>query len=155
KMSAALDPELNKPYQFHIVVRVAAHPQLTETFKERLRSQLQDIWREALGDMADVTVTAQHPLLKDIESQGLQKALEGFKEARDRKTHFVLVDLVNESYRIQTGQYDSTANLATPVVRQAETDDREFVARAASRLIERDFGLVGTVIDNPVELERV
>src|SRR5262249_9432381 len=54
KMSAALDPELNKPYQFHIVVRVAAHPQLTETFKERLRSQLQDIWREALGDMADV-----------------------------------------------------------------------------------------------------
>src|SRR5262245_24957411 len=152
---AALNPELDKPYHYQIVLRCARHPQLTEVFKERLQRELQDALRGALGDMAEVTITSKHPLLSEIEARGLQPALEGWKGEKDVKVQFILVDLVDETYRIQTGQYDSITGFASPVVRRAETDDREYVPRTVVRLIKPDFGLIGTVIDPKINPEKI
>src|SRR5438093_27188 len=119
--AAALNPELDKPYHFQIVLRVAPHPQLTDVFKERLGRALQDSVQSALGDAGEVTLVDKHPLLKEIEARGLQQSLDGWKgdkNGKDRKTQFVLVELVDEIYRIQTGQFDSTTGLASGVMRK-------------------------------------
>jgi hypothetical protein len=86
--------------------------------------------------------------LKEIETKGLQAALEGWKEVGPQKTHFVLIDFKNGQYEIQAGQHDGLTGLASPVARLARTPDRQFVARTAALMIDRDFGLVGTLEAN-------
>src|SRR5262249_23098864 len=61
------------------------------------------------------------------------------------KLHFVLIDFVDDQYQIQARQYDGTTGLASRVVRRDRTADREYVSRLVLSLVDRDFGLVGTV----------
>src|SRR5207244_11432550 len=102
----------------------------------------------AFAGRARVEVVDAHPLLKEIETKGLQAALEGWKEVGPRKTHFVLIDFKNGEYEIQAGQHDGLTGLASPVARRARTPDRQFVAHTAALMIDRDFGLVGTLDAN-------
>lgn len=147
----ALDPEADKPYDLQVVLHIADHRLFTPVFKEQVRRELHDILQAALGDMGQVEVVDQHPLLKQIEAKGLQQGLDGnpdWKEVSERKTHFVLLDFVNGRYEIQARQHDGLTGLNSPVVRRAELNDpagRQLVARTAALLIGRDFGLVGTL----------
>jgi tetratricopeptide (TPR) repeat protein len=145
---AQLDPEKDSPYQLQIVVRVADHPPFTAVFKDQVKRELRDSLQASLADLARVEVLDTHPLLKDVETKGLQSALDGWKEVSPRKTHFVLIDFKNGQYEIQAGQHDGLTGLASPVARRAKTPDRQFVARMAALMIERDFGLVGTLEAN-------
>ncbi len=146
--SAALDPQLKQPYSLTIVLRVAPHRLLTPVFKGQLQRELGDSLQASLGKLAKVQVVTTHPLLKDIDSRGLQAVLDGLEKgpATAGKLHFVLLDFAEGQYTIQAGQYDGLTGLATPIVRQAHTDDRQFVAKQAALLVERDFGIVGTVV---------
>jgi len=145
---AQLDPEKNSPYQLQLVLRVADHPPFTPVFKEQVKRELQAALQDALGDLAKVDVVDTHPQLKEIDRKGMQAALEGWKEISSSKTHFVLIDFANGQYEIQTGQHDGLTGLSSPVTRNGRTPDREFVARRAALLIQRDFGLVGTLEPN-------
>jgi tetratricopeptide (TPR) repeat protein len=146
--SAQLDPETDSPYLLQIVVRVPDHPPFTPVFKDQVKRELRDSLRAAFADMVRVEVLDSHPLLQEIENKGLQPALEGWKEVSAGKIHFVLIDFKEGQYEILAGQHDGLTGLASPVSRRAGTSDRQFVARTAALLIDRDFGIVGTLETN-------
>lgn len=148
--SAALDPDVRKPYQLQVVLHVAPNRQLTQVFKDQLRRELRDSLQTQLGPLGQVDVVVDHPLLKEINDRGLQSVLDSMEKSKTAvpkplKTHFVLVDVVDNHYEVQAGQHDGLTGLSTPQVRKARTDDRQFVAKLAALLIDRDFGVTGTV----------
>jgi tetratricopeptide (TPR) repeat protein len=152
----ALDPELDKPYEVQVVLRVAPNRLLTPIFKEQLRRDLQQGLQAALGamgkvkviDLGEVPADKQEPLWQKVAAEGLQAGLDKPGQvASDVKTHFINVDYVDGQYEIQARQYDGLTGTATPTVRHERTPDRQFVARTAALLVDRDFGLVGTVAE--------
>jgi hypothetical protein len=152
----ALDPELTTPYQMKVVLRVAPNRLLTPIFKEQLRRNLQQALQGALGamgeveviDLAEVKPEKQEALWKEVAAKGLQAGLDGASKGTSAvKTHFVTVDYTDGQYEIEARQYDGLTGLASPAVRRERTPDRQFVARTAALLVDRDFGLVGTVTD--------
>jgi hypothetical protein len=142
---AALDPQIDKPYHLQVVLRIARNRLLTQVFRDQVERQLQDSLQGALGDLAQVEIVHEHPLLKEVEAKGLQAALDGYSALSETKTHFVLIDFVNGRYEIQARQHDGFTGLASPVVRHSSTADRQLVARSAALLIDLDFGLAGTL----------
>jgi hypothetical protein len=133
-----------------VVLHVANHPLLTGTgvFKEQVTRELRDGLQAAFGNMGTVEVVDKHDLLEAIVKQGLGQPLDGLRDVSDTKTHFVLIDFVNGRYEIQARQHDGLTGLVSPVIRHAATTDRQFVARTAALLIDRDLGVVGT-LDTP------
>ena len=147
---AELDAEVNQPYHLKVVLHVARHRGLTVDFKHKLARELGNGLKEALGSMAEVEVVDRHPLLKKVEAEGLA-SLDGWKQVSGDKLHFVLVDYVDGHYVIHTRQYDGSTGMASPVAREERLPDpsgRSWVARTVIRMIDRDFGLVGTVDPN-------
>ncbi|MBY0524126.1 MAG: PspA/IM30 family protein [Gemmataceae bacterium] len=147
---AALDPEVKKPYHLQVVLRVAPHRLLTPVFKDQLKRELRDSLQASLGPLGIVEVVDDHPLLKDIDRKGLQAVIDGFDKSKAGgtpiKTHFVLVDYVDNQYDVQAAQHDGLTGLSSPIVRRSRTDDRQLVAKLAALLVDRDLGLVGTVV---------
>ncbi len=152
----ALDPELTSPYKVQVVLRVAPNRLLTPIFKEQLRRDLQRGLQGALGamgeveviDLADTAPDKMEPLWKEVADKGLQAALDRpVRDAAAGKTHFVNVDYIDGQYEIQARQYDGLTGMASPAVRRERTPDRQFVARTAALVVDRDFGLVGTLLD--------
>jgi hypothetical protein len=149
---AGLDAETSEAYQYKIVLHFGNNRLLTPVFRQRVAAELHDWFEGALGDKARVTVTETHPLLPEIESRGLEQALDGviqplkgWRPVNPEKCHFVLIDYVDGQYQIQARQQDGFTGLASPVVRVERTTDRSFVARTAARLMEHDFGAAGTI----------
>jgi tetratricopeptide (TPR) repeat protein len=132
------------PYKLTIVLDVAKNRVLTEVFGQQVERELREGLQAALGDLASVDVVRKHPKLEEARKDGLKRSLDSWKEQSDTKTHFVLVDLVNNQYEIRARQHDGPTGMASPVVRTDRTPDRAFVARAAALLIEQDFGFTAT-----------
>jgi hypothetical protein len=160
----ALDPELTTPYKVQVVLRVAPNRLLTPIFKEHLRRDLQQGLQGALGAMGEVEVIdpdevkpeKQEALWKEVAAKGLQEGLDRpIRGTSAVKTHFVNVDYVDGQYELEARQYDGLTGLASPAVRRERTPDRQFVARTAALLVDRDFGLVGTVLDGDGQAVRV
>src|SRR5262245_60908984 len=143
---AALDPEVNKPYNLRVVLSFADQRLLTDVFKDQVERELRDSLQAAFGDLVSLEVVHEDPRLKEVADNGLQ-ALDGWKDVSDVKTHFVLIDFVNGQYEVQARQYDGLTGQASPVVNCDRTTDRQFVSRTAALLIGRDLGAVGTVTD--------
>src|SRR5438128_1206337 len=120
---AALDPELQKPYELNVVLHIAAHPLLTPVFRSQVEHQLRDHLQGALEGLANVHLLRAHPLLSEVETKGLQQALDNWRSVSDTKTHFVLIDLVNGAYEIQARQHDGLTGLTSPVVRRERIQD--------------------------------
>jgi hypothetical protein len=146
-----LDPELRKPYQLVVVLQVAEHPLLTKLFQDQLGKELRDTVQDALGPaLVEVKLVHEHPILADVARVGLRQALEKYHNDAPEKVHVVLVDYVDGGYEIQAAQHDGLTGLTSAAVRRVRLDDpagRQLVATRAAELIERDFGLTGTVID--------
>jgi hypothetical protein len=149
----ALDPDLKKPYNLQVVLHVADNRFLTPLFQEQLERELRDHLHLTFGALARVEVVRGHPLLGEVRDKGLQQALDGWEELSDRKTHFVLLDFRDGRYELQARQHDGKTGLNSPVVRRDATSDRLLVAQKAARLVERDFGLVGTVMKPGKEVQ--
>ena len=150
--SAALDPGLKTPYQLRLVLHIADNRFLTPIFEEQMERELRDLLQLSYGALAKVEVVRSHPLLREVLAKGLQQALDGWEELSGSKTHFVLLDYVNGRYELQARQHDGKTGLNSPVVRRGFTSDRRLVAQQAARLVDRDFGLVGTVVKTGAEV---
>jgi hypothetical protein len=136
---------LNGPYKLQVVLRFADHRAFTNVFKDQVERGLRDNLRAAFRDMAMVEVVRTHPRLKEIEEKGLQ-VLDSWKDVSEVKTHFVLIDYVDNSYyEIRARQYDGLTAEASPVIRRERTNERPFLARTIGFLIDHDFGPVGSV----------
>jgi hypothetical protein len=140
---------VTSPYNLEVVLHFADHRFLTKAFREDVRRQLEDLLRLNFGRLARVQVKVPDPrkdaLLRDILTRGLGPALDAYEDLSDVKKHFVLIDYVGGRYRVRARQHDGLTGLNSPVVRREETGDRRAVPRLAARLVDRDFGLVGTV----------
>src|SRR5436309_6751576 len=142
---AALDPELKTPYQLRVVLQIADHRALTPVFQQQLQRELAGQLQLTYGPLARVEVVRVHRLLKDIRARGLQ-ALAEWGELSEFKTHFILLDYADGRYRLQARQHDGLTGMASPVIRRDQTAAPRLVARTAARLVDRDFGLTGTVL---------
>src|SRR2546421_9583604 len=149
---ADLDPGANQPYQLQVVLQVGAHRLLTPAFRGQLRRDLDESLKAAFGPLARVEVidpatvpeNTWPPLWKDVRQRGLA-ALDAHSETGPAKTHFVQVEYAEGEYAIAARQHDGATGLSSPLVRQARTADRAFVARLVLLLIDQDFGPVGTL----------
>jgi hypothetical protein len=141
--------DLRSPYHLRVVLHVARQRLLTEIFRQRLERELRDGLQGALGELGHVEVVRDHPKLADVLRDGLERALDGWAERSDVKTHFVLVDYSGVHYEIQARQFDGIIGRPSPVVRHDRTRDRAFVGKAAALLVKQDFGLLGTVQTEP------
>ncbi len=150
----AAQPEAHTPYHLQVVLHVAKHRLLTDVFRDRVERELRDGLQASLGELARVEVVRDHPRLPEVLDKGLQRALDGWKERSEVKTHFVLIDFSGSHYEIQARQHDGLTGQASPVVRRDRTRDRDFVARVASLLVDRDFGMVGTVVGSSASTEQ-
>jgi hypothetical protein len=145
---AELDPGLQKPYDLHVVLHIAEHRTLTPIFQETLERQLRSYLQLTYGKLARVEIHRNHPQLPEILKKGLQQALDGWDDLSGIKTHFVLLNFVDGRYELQARQHDGISGLSSPVVRRDATSDPGLVARKAALLVDRDFGLTGTVISS-------
>jgi tetratricopeptide (TPR) repeat protein len=144
---AGLDPQVDKPYRLRVVLGLGEHRLLTPVFQDQVERELGESLQAALGDLAVVEVTRQHPRLKEVQRDGLQQALDAWKDVDDVKTHFVLLNYVNGEYEIQARQHDGLTGQSSDVVRRVRLADadRLLVTRVAALLVGEDFGIVGTV----------
>ena len=142
---AALDPETKKPYQLQIVLHVAANRVFTPLFQEQLQRDLSNQLKLVFGDLARIDVVRAHPLLREIETNGLDQALEGWDELSEHATHFVLLDYAAGTYRIQARFHDGMTGQPGPFTQRTQTNDRAAVAAKIAHLVETSFSPVGTV----------
>jgi hypothetical protein len=140
----AAAPVGGTPYKLTVVLDIAKSRVLTDVFRHQVERELKEGLQAALGELAVVDVQPDHPKLADVRARGLGPALNDWKERSDVKTHFILIDLVNSQYVVQSRQYDGPTGMPGPVVHTDHTADRAFVARVAELLVERDFGFTGT-----------
>jgi hypothetical protein len=142
---AALDPETKKPYQLRVVLQIASSRVFTPLFQEQVQLDVQNQLKIIFGDLARIEVTRTHPLLRDIETKGLDPALEGWESLSEVATHFVLLDYVAGTYQIQTRFHDGMTGQAAPFTQRKQTNDRSAVARTIVHWVEASFSPVGTV----------
>jgi hypothetical protein len=150
---AGVDAEVKRPYELNVVLHVESNRALTDVFRDRVQRELQDWLREGLGDLARVTVSTEHPRLKEVVDRGLE-SLGGWRGRSSAKTHFVLLRFVGGWYEVQARQHDGLTGLVSPV-RLARTRARDVVSKTAAELVERDFGVVGTFAGLPDADDRV
>jgi tetratricopeptide (TPR) repeat protein len=144
--ACAVDAEADRPYDFQVILRVAPHRLLTATptFRRQLQSELQDSLQAAFGTL--VVVEVRDASAPPHDGWLAPATLDKPQPPNPAKRHFVEVSYANGQYVVEARQLDGSTGLAGPVVRQDRTADRPFVARLITRLIDQDFGAVGTVV---------
>ena len=142
---ADLDPETKKPYHLQIVLAVGSNRVFTPLFCDQVERDLANQLKARFGDLARIEVTHAHPLLRDVETKGLDAALEGWESLSDRTTHIILLDYIAGTYEIRTRFHDGMTGQVGPSAQRTQTNDRTGVASAMARLIETSFSPVGTV----------
>lgn len=149
---AQLDPESKQPYQWRVVVSVRPHPLLTPDFRERLKRDVLAALQPGLGalgavevvDLADLARDKWEPLWQQFDDKGFA-ALDAPRDLTGAKTHFLRVEYRDGTVHLESRQYDGFAGLASPLVRKQSTRSPELAGRTAGMMLDRDFGLVGTV----------
>src|SRR5204863_6374075 len=110
-----------KPYDLHVILRIAPHHPLTPIFRRQLQSDLQDALQAAFGTLAQVEVLDAATLPADAWLN--PAALDAQRSLGPAKRHFVDVSYVNGQYVVQARQHDGSTGLAGPVVRHERTAD--------------------------------
>ena len=149
---AQLDPEPRTPYLWRIVLKTQPHPLLSGAFREQLKRDLAAALQPALGslgtvevvDLAEVPRDKWDPLWQQFEDKGFS-ALDASRDVTGAKTHFLKLDYRDGQYHLESRQHDGFTGLASPVVRKQNVRAPELVGRTAGLMLDRDFGLVGTV----------
>ena len=149
---AGLDAEAAVPYQWRIVIQARPHPLLTPPFRDQLRRDLLAALQPGLGALGTVEVIDLDALPRDkwdalwqqFDDKGFA-ALDAPRDLTGVKTHFLRVEYKDGSFHLEARQHDGFTGLASPVVRKQAVRAAELVGRAAGLMVERDFGLAGTV----------
>jgi tetratricopeptide (TPR) repeat protein len=153
---AGLDPEPKAPYLWRVVVQVRPHPLLGATFRDQLRRDLAAALQPGLGplgtveviDLAEVPRDRWDPLWQQFDDKGFP-ALDAPRELTGVKTHFLRVEVRDGVFHLEARQHDGFTGLASPVVRRQSTQAAELVGRYAGLMVDRDFGIAGTVEPTP------
>ena len=147
-----LDSEGSGPTLWRIVVQTEKHPLLTTAFRDQLRRDLVAALQPAIGplgtvdviDLDDALAGKSDALVQDFAAKGFA-ALDGARDLTGVKTHFLRIEVRDGQYHLESRQHDGFAGLPSPVVRKQSTRAPELVGRTAGLMIERDFGLTGTL----------
>ncbi len=158
----ALDAEPTTPYQWNIVIQTRPHPLLTPAFRDGLRRDLLAALQPALSplgtvevfDLESVPPGDREPLWQEFLEKGFA-ALDAPRDLTGVKTHFLRIEVRDGVYHLESRQHDGFVGLASPVVRKQSTRAPELVGRTAGLMIDRDFGLAGTVEPIPGTVEQV
>jgi hypothetical protein len=137
------------PMPIRIVVAFHKHRLLTDVFREQVAREVRDGLQAALGKMARVSSSDDHPLLGAIREKGLSRALGGQVGREPFQTYFVLIGFTGSEYIVESGMHDGLTGLPGAVTRRSKTTDRAFVARVASLLVEGDLAIHGTITGAP------
>jgi hypothetical protein len=148
------DPELKNPYLWRVVLKTKPHPLITPAFRDQIRRDLLAALQPGLGaygtvDVIDLDETPRDQwdvLWTNFEQKGFA-ALDPdpTRDLTGTKTHFVRVEVRDGVFHLESRQYDGFSGLATPIVRRQTTRAPELVGRVAGLMVDRDFGLAGTV----------
>ena len=156
---AQVNPEPKSPYIWQIVVKVQNHPLFSPTFREQLKRDLEASLQPVLGSLGTVVVidlastprANWEPLWDQFEEKGFA-ALETPRDLTGIKTHFLKIEYKDGQYLLEARQYDGFTGLSsgfagfgTPVIRKHSTRSPELVGLTAGKMLDRDFGLEGTV----------
>lgn len=149
---APLDPEPNAAYQWRVVIQAQPHPLLGPAFRDQLRRDLLAALQPALGplgtveviDLDDLPADRRDPVIQDFVSKGFT-ALDAPRDLSGVKTHFLRVEVRDGAYHLEARQHDGFTGLPSPVVRKQAVPAPALVGRAAGLMVDRDFGLAGTV----------
>lgn len=149
---AQLDPEPKQPCLWRVVVAVKPHPLLTPDFRERLKRDLLAALQPGLGavgtveviDLAELPRDKWDPLLQQFDDKGFA-ALDAPRDLTGAKTHFLRVEYRDGRIHLESRQYDGFTGLSSPLVRTQSVRAPELTGRTAGLMLDRDFGLVGTV----------
>jgi tetratricopeptide (TPR) repeat protein len=152
--AAQFDPEVRALQRWNVVLKVQPHPLLAASFREQLRHDLVAALQPVLGSLGTVEVVdlADPKLSRDkwdalwlqFEDKGFA-ALDVPRDLSGLKTHFLKVEYRDGQYHLESRQYDGFAGLASPVVRRQSVRSPEMVGRTAGLMLERDFGLTGSI----------
>jgi len=153
---SAAEADYKTPYLWRVVVQTPVHPSLSAPVRQRLcqdlKAALLPVLGEELGrvDVVDLRVVAAkdwEPLWTELADAGwaaLDKP-EGHK-LTGVKTHFLKIDIRDgRTFRVETRQLDGSTGILSAVVRSAETQNADTLARLAGLLIGKDFGPIGMV----------
>lgn len=150
--AAQLDPEPKQPTPWRVVVSVKPHPLLTPDFRDRLRRDVLAALQPGVGalgtveviDLTDVKDDAWEPLWRQFADKGFA-ALDAPRDLTGAKTHFLRVEYRDGKVFLEARQYDGFTGLSSPLVRAQAVRAPELAGRTAGLMLDRDFGLVGTV----------
>jgi tetratricopeptide (TPR) repeat protein len=151
-VAAQIDPELKTPYLWRVVLKTRPHPLLSAAFRDQLRRDLSAALQPALGnlgtveviDLAELPRDRWDPLWQQFDDKGFD-ALTAPRDLTGAKTHFLRIDYQDGQFNLQARQHDGFTGLASPVVRKQSVRAPELVGRTAGLMLDRDFGLAGTV----------
>lgn len=148
------EPELKSPYLWRVVVKTKPHPLITPSLRDRLKRDLLAALQPGIGAFGHVDVVDLDEVPRDqwdvlwtnFEQKGFA-ALDPdpTRDLTGTKTHFVRVEVRDGVFHLESRQYDGFTGLATPMVRRQSTRDPALVGRVAGLMVDRDFGLAGTV----------
>jgi hypothetical protein len=157
---AQLDPEPKQPYLWRVVLSAKPHPLVTPSFRERLKRDVLAALQTGLGplgaveviDLADPELPRDRwePLWQQFDDKGFA-ALDAPRDLTGAKAHFLRLEYRDGKFHLQSRQYDGFTGLSSPLVRSETVRAPEQVGRAAGLMLDRDFGLVGTVEPNPAK----
>ncbi|MCS6866618.1 MAG: hypothetical protein RMJ56_02815 [Gemmataceae bacterium] len=151
---AQLDPETKQPYLWRIVLVTKPHPHISDDFRNRLKRDIFAALQTGLGplgtveliDLADPAWPRDKwdPLWQQFDDKGFA-ALDLPRDLTGSKTHFLRVEYRDGQFHLEARQYDGFTGLSSPLVRSQSVYAPEQVGRVAGILLDRDFGIVGTV----------
>lgn len=149
----AADGPPKPPYYLRVVLHITPHRTFTPLFQEQLRRDVGDQLRLDLGTLAQVEVVRHHELLRDIEAQGLQQALDGWDRLEELQVYFVLLNYSAGSYQLEARAHDGSTGRSGPLVRRASTSQRGDVGTLAAHLVREEFAPVGDVIGSGSDVQ--
>ena len=149
---AQLDPEPKQPCLWRVVVSVKPHPLLTPDLRERLKRDILAALQPGLGnlgtveviDLTDLARDKWEPLWQQFDDKGFA-SLDAPRDLTGAKTHFLKVEHRDGKIHLESRQYDGFTGLSSPLVRAQSLRASELAGRTAGMMLDRDFGLVGTV----------
>ena len=150
--AAQLDPEAKTPYLWRVVLKAKPHPLLSSAFRGQVKRDLLATLQPSLGSLGTVEVIdldevprdKWDPLWQQFDDKGFD-ALAAQRDLSGAKTHFLKLEYQDGQYLLEARQHDGFAGLASPVVRKQSVRAPELVGRTAGLMLDRDFGLSGTV----------
>jgi tetratricopeptide (TPR) repeat protein len=149
---AQLDAEPKQPYLWRVVLSAKPHPLITPDFRDRLKRDIVAGLQTGLGnlgtvevlDLAEIPRDKRDPLLEQFDEKGFP-ALGAPRDLTGAKTHFLRIEYRDGKFLLETRQYDGFTGLSSPLVRAQSVRAPEQVGRTAGLMLDRDFGLAGTV----------